>query len=229
MPRLRPSLRTTSPSLEHERALWNAGARFLIGVDEVGRGSWAGPLTVAVVAPPRESRIYKVRDSKMLSEAERESLYERIVAWADSWAVGHASPKECDVLGMADAQRLATKRALALLPQRPDHALVDGNWDFVAGPQTHLFVKGDARCLSIAAASVVAKVTRDRILRDLDKYYPQYDFASSKGYPSPNHRRALHGYGPSVVHRKSWAWMDDLAHPGVQRLSRPSRQEAFFD
>lgn len=228
MTTLRRALRSKSPSLDNENDLWARGARLVVGIDEVGRGSWAGPLSVGVVAIPRDGRLYKVRDSKMLSESEREMIFDRIVDWVDEWAVGHAEPAECDTLGMAEAQRLATRRALAQLTNSPDHALVDGNWDFVDGPTTRLLVKGDARCLSIAAASIVAKVTRDRMLRTLDPEFPHYDFASNKGYPSPNHRRALHAYGPTVVHRKSWSWMDDLVYPGIPRTRRPAPQGALF-
>ncbi|NOX23438.1 MAG: ribonuclease HII [Actinobacteria bacterium] len=228
MTALRKTLRAKAPSRANENGLWERGARFVVGIDEVGRGSWAGPLSVGVVAIPRTNRLYKVRDSKMLTEPERESTYERIVDWVDEWAVGHAEPSECDTLGMAEAQRLATRRALAQLTHLPDHALVDGNWDFVDGPQTHLLVRGDALCLSIAAASIVAKVTRDRLLRALDAEFPHYEFAANKGYPSPNHRRALHAYGPTIIHRKSWSWMDDLAYPGVERVERPNTQPRLF-
>jgi ribonuclease HII len=228
MTTLRRALRSKAPSLESEHSLWDAGARYVVGIDEVGRGSWAGPLTVGVVAIPRQGRLYKLRDSKMLTEPERERAYERIIDWVDEWSVGHASPGECDALGMAAAQRLATRRALDGLHGNPDHALVDGNWDFVEGPTTHLLIRGDARCLSIAAASIVAKVTRDRMLRELAPEFPHYGFESNKGYPSPNHRRALHAYGPSVVHRRSWSWMEGLAYPGVHRVERMSAQSSLF-
>lgn len=228
MTTLRKALRSEVPSLESERNLWDEGARYVIGVDEVGRGSWAGPLSVGVVAIPRSGRLYKLRDSKMLTEPERESAYDRIVDWVDEWSVGHAAPGECDALGMAAAQRLATRRALEQLHGAPDHALVDGNWDFVDGPVTHLLIKGDARCLSIAAASIVAKVTRDRMMRVLANEFPHYGFESNKGYPSPNHRSALHAYGPSVVHRRSWSWMEGLAYPGVRREQRARQQSRLF-
>src|SRR5665811_1177723 len=110
--RMRRSIRSKPPGLDVERELWNVGACVVAGVDEVGRGSWAGPLTVAVAVIPKDRRVYRVRDSKMLSEAERERLFDRIADWCEAWGVGHASPEECDRLGMSGAQRLAAHRAL---------------------------------------------------------------------------------------------------------------------
>src|SRR5215210_5708280 len=145
------------PSLSRERALWAEGYQVVVGVDEVGRGSWAGPLSVGAAVLPQDRRVYKVRDSKMLTEREREAMFDRIAGWCTTWAVGHASYEECDALGMADAQRLAARRALDALGVVPDQVLIDGNWDFVGGGRTQKLVKGDARCLSIAAASILAK------------------------------------------------------------------------
>ena len=171
------------------------------GVDEVGRGSWAGPLTVAAVVADPDRRIYKVRDSKMLTAAERETLHDRIRPWARAVSVGHASVTECTELGMADAQRLAARRAIDGLGLEVDHVLVDGKWDFLASPGDSdegdaehdgrpgvtTIVRGDASSLSIAAASVVAKVTRDRLMVAAAERYPAYWFASNKGYPCPRH------------------------------------------
>src|SRR5919202_4510590 len=151
------------PSLARERALWDDGYEVVVGVDEVGRGSWAGPISVGAAVLPRDRRVYKVRDSKMLSEPERERLFPRLAEWCDAWAVGHASQEECDELGMSAAQKLAARRAVDGLGVVPDAVLVDGRWDFVGGPRVKRIVKGDANCLSIATASVLAKVTRDRI------------------------------------------------------------------
>src|SRR5690606_17933942 len=132
-----------------------------------GRGAWAGPLTVGAAVVPKHRRINKIRDSKMLTETEREALFGRIAAWCETWAVGHASAQECDELGMSEAQRLATRRALDGLGVPVDRVLLDGNWDFVGGGIAERIVKGDASCLSIAAASILAKVSRDRIMRAL--------------------------------------------------------------
>jgi ribonuclease HII len=215
VPKLRPSLRSRAPGTAHERQRWSLGEETVVGIDEVGRGAWAGPLTVGAVVIPRATRLYKVRDSKMLTEPEREAMYGRITAWADAWAVGHASHDECDRLGMSDAQRLATDRAISGLGVRPDHALVDGRWDFVATIPTTTIVKGDAHSLSIAAASIIAKVTRDRILRDLATAYPWWWFDANKGYPCPRHKAALQALGPSAIHRRSWAFMAPLVWSGI--------------
>jgi ribonuclease HII len=109
-----------------ERELWDRGRTVVVGVDEVGRGAWAGPLTVGAAVLPKGRRVYKVRDSKMLTEAEREALFDRIAGWCEAWAVGHADHEECDELGMSAAQRLAAKRAIAALGGAPDHVLIDG-------------------------------------------------------------------------------------------------------
>jgi ribonuclease HII len=215
VPKLRPSLRTRSPGTRFERGLWESGASVIAGVDEVGRGAWAGPLTVGAVVIPREARIYKVRDSKAMTPREREAMYGRIVEWADAWSVGHASAAECDELGMSEAQRLATRRALDGIGLTPDHVLVDGSWDFVGGSRTTTIVRGDSRSLSIAAASILAKVTRDRIMRTAAADYPWYAFDANKGYPCPRHRAALHAVGPSTAHRRSWAWMAGLPWSGI--------------
>ncbi len=180
----------------------------MAGVDEVGRGAWAGPLTVAVVVAPPGIRLRGVRDSKQLSPARRAALVPRIKEWALAWAVGEASSVECDSLGMSAAQRLAAERALAGLESSPDEVLVDGKWDFVGGAT--MLVGGDRRSLAIAAASVIAKEHRDGGMRALHPLLPWYDFASNKGYPSPAHQAALHQWGPSVAHRTSWAWVGKL-------------------
>ncbi|MCB1246259.1 MAG: ribonuclease HII [Acidimicrobiia bacterium] len=215
VPRLRPSLRSSAPRTDIERTHWEQGASVVVGFDEVGKGAWAGPLTVGAVVIPHRSRIYKVRDSKQLRESEREALVDRITDWADRWAVGHASAAECDDLGMSDAQRLATVRAIDRLGVEPDHSLVDGNWDFVERGSTTRLVKGDQRSLSIAAASIIAKVTRDRMMRASADEYPWYGFESNKGYPSPDHRAALRALGPSGIHRRSWAFMRSVPWSGI--------------
>lgn len=202
------------PGLEHEKRLWASGHDVVVGMDEVGRGSWAGPLTVAAAVIPRDRRINGLRDSKMLSETRREHLFGRVESWCTSWSIGHVSPVECDRLGMSRALRLAAHRALETLDVRPDAVLLDGNLDFVGDAAgrggTHLVVKGDATVASIAAASILAKVSRDRLMRSIARDFPQYDFERNKGYPCPRHRMALGGYGPTSVHRVSWAFMDSI-------------------
>ncbi len=197
----------------------------MVGVDEVGRGSWAGPISVGAAVVPRERRVYKIRDSKMLTEVEREALFERIADWVEDWSVGHASAEECDRLGMSDAQRLAARRAMAGLRQPPDQILLDGRWDFIGWSKT--IVRGDATSLSIASASILAKVTRDRIMRELSPNYPAFNFEANKGYPCPVHKAALQAFGPSVIHRKSWVFMDHLIWNGLSRYERPEDQMSF--
>lgn len=226
VPPLRAALKRRGPTLALERALWEAGDGAVVGMDEVGRGAWAGPLTVGAAVLPTDRRVYKVRDSKMLTEEEREGLFDRVAGWCRAWAVGHARPEECDELGMSAAQRLAAHRALEALGLRPDAVLVDGPWDFAGGARC--IVGGDASCLSIAAASILAKVSRDRLMRAEAEHYPAYWFESNKGYPGPRHRAALQWLGPSTIHRRSWVFMESLAWPGLARFERPGFQPALF-
>ena len=225
--RLRPSIRSKAPSLAVERELWTNGDQLIAGVDEVGRGSWAGPLTVAAAVIPRGRRIYKVRDSKMLNEHEREALYERVATWCTAWGIGHASPEECDRLGMSEAQRLAARRAIDALGVVPDRILVDGRWDFVGTGNTRMIVGGDATSLSIAAASILAKVTRDRMMRTMSSTFPGFDFDRNKGYPCPRHRAALAASGPTPIHRTSWSFMDDLLWSGLERTTVGGQEQLF--
>jgi ribonuclease HII len=221
---------TTAPTRSLEKELWTAGYERVVGIDEVGRGAWAGPLMVGAAILPRERRVNGVRDSKMLSEANRERLFDRIAGWCDSWAVGGASQEECDELGMADAQRLAARRAVEGLGVRPDAAVVDGKWNFLVGavPHVEMRVKADQSCLAVAAASILAKVTRDRIMRDHAESYPHWSFDTNKGYPCPLHKAALQGYGPSAIHRRTWVFMDHyVPWPGVPRVVRPEQPTLF--
>lgn len=159
----------------------------------------------------------------MLSETEREAMFERIADWTTTWAVGEASASECDLLGMSEAQRLAARRALDGLDRPIDAVLVDGNWDFVGRPHTELIVKGDQKSLSIAAASILAKVTRDRWMRSQADHFPAYSFETNKGYPCPKHKSALSWYGPSTIHRRSWAFMDSIPWTAVVRSGAQER------
>jgi ribonuclease HII len=230
-PRLRKALKARPPSLAVERELWAAGHRVVVGVDEVGRGSWAGPLSVGAAVVPHDRRVYKIRDSKMLTEREREAMFDRISEWCVAWAVGHASQVECDELGMSAAQKLAAARAIDGLGITPDQVLIDGSWDFIGTGNTRSIVKGDATCLSISAASILAKVTRDRIMRAEAENYPGYDFEFNKGYPCPRHQAALQGMGPTSIHRRSWVFMDKIPWTGVPRvhpIPPPDPQGALF-
>lgn len=200
--------------------LRSRGYPMVVGIDEVGRGAWAGPLVVGAAVLPAETRVLGVRDSKMLSERERERLFDRVAQWCVSWAIGLATHDECDELGMAAAQRLAAQRAVGGLSLEPDAAIVDGKWDFVTPLVRHveMVVKADATCLPVAAASILAKVSRDRMMREFAGHLPQWHLDSNKGYPCPLHRTALAGYGPSAIHRRSWVFMDNyVPWPGLRR------------
>jgi ribonuclease HII len=205
--------RHPDPTLEVEERCWAAGDRVVCGLDEVGRGAWAGPATIAAVVPGREP-IPGVRDSKQMSPAARERGAAAVRGWAVAIGIGHASPRECDELGMTRALRLAGTRALAGIEAQglvPDRILLDGTHDFLGlGARVTTVVKGDATCLSIAAASVVAKVTRDALMAEAAEHFPAYGFEGNKGYPAPVHVMALNGYGPTTIHRTSWSYVDDL-------------------
>lgn len=228
VPRLREAIRHRSPGLRLERDLWDAGTEWVAGVDEVGRGAWAGPISVGAAVVPRDRRLYKIRDSKMLTEDEREAMFERIAGWCVTWAVGHASEVECDELGMSAAQKLAAQRALGALDVEPDHVLVDGNWDFVESHPITRIIRGDATSLTISAASILAKVSRDRLMRAAAPDFPGYNFEENKGYPGPRHKAALHAWGPTTIHRRSWVFMDALPWTGVPRYVRPDAQGTLF-
>lgn len=201
------------PGLTHERGWWAQGA-VVAGVDEVGRGAWAGPVTYGAVVLPCDRRMYKLRDSKMLDAERREELAARITGFALAVSIGHATNHEIDALGMTEAIRLAARRAVDGLQVRPDVCLLDGNWDFLAGAGTRneRIVHGDAHSASIAAASIIAKVTRDRLMTEVSSSYPAYGFCRNKGYPSPEHKASLRTHGPCPLHRHSWAPIAALRH-----------------
>ena len=214
------------PDASRERALHQNGARTIVGIDEVGKGSWAGPLVIGIAmlsdnvifADQPAVALGGVRDSKQLLEAKREAMFDEVSAKCLRWSTGLATAAECDELGMVAAQRLATTRGFAALGLNIDVAIVDGRWDSVSPHARNvvLEVKADVSCVSVSAASVLAKVTRDRMMRESANDYPQWHFDTNKGYPCPKHRTALQGYGPCAIHRKSWAFMPNyvpwLAH-----------------
>jgi ribonuclease HII len=164
----------------------------------------------------------------MLTETEREHLFGRVADWCEAWAVGAASRQECDDLGMAEAQRVAARRAIEGLGISVDAAIVDGKWNFLADivPHTQMMVKADAYCLSVAAASILAKVSRDREMREMSEHFPPYSFETNKGYPCPVHKAALQGYGPCSEHRRSWVFMDGLVFSST-RIFRPEQPTLF--
>ncbi len=197
------------PSLEFEKRLWKKGLSWIGGIDEAGRGALAGPVSAAVVVlPPQPSlsqTLRGVHDSKQMTPLQREYWAPRIQEIALAWGVGFASAEEIDTVGIVPATRLAAMRALESLSLSPGHLLLD-YWRLPECPlpQTAL-VKGDRRSLSIAAASVLAKTSRDALMRELDAQYPGYTFARHKGYGTPQHRQALRRLGLCPIHRKSFA------------------------
>jgi ribonuclease HII len=206
-----------SPSLSIENELWDSGNDVVVGLDEVGRGSWAGPLVVGAAVLPRERRVYGVRDSKMLTEDRREGLFDRLTSWCQAWSIGVVSHKECDRYGMSEAQKLAARRAIGNLGVAPDHYVLDGKWNFMGQTNVSMYVKGDAKCLSIATASIIAKVSRDRMMREIAPEYPIYNFANNKGYPCPIHKAALREVGMCDLHRHSWGFMETLLAPDIEQ------------
>lgn len=228
-------------TLEHEHDLFAAGYQLVAGVDEVGRGSLAGVLSVgvAVIGAQAQLQVAGLIDSKALSPARREKMVPEIRRWCLN-AVGHVSPAEIDELGMTLSLRLAAQRALARLGREgttPEVVLLDGKHDWLSAPApdllghqdpaqlryeellqqawghrntpwqgpVHTIIKGDYRCASIAAASVLAKVERDGLMRDLSTRYPEYGWENNKGYGSAAHRAAISEHGPSPLHRLTWA------------------------
>lgn len=206
----------SKPDLCRERELAARGWPLVAGIDEAGRGAWAGPVIAAAVILPLdradlESVLEGVCDSKELTPREREALYPRILEVALAVGLGGAGPREVDVHGIVAATRAAMTRAIAQLAPPPDALLIDAlTLPNVALPQRSLFY-ADALCLSVAAASVIAKVTRDRIMVALDRYYPGYGLARHKGYGTHEHRLALERLGPATIHRHSYAPVQALS------------------
>jgi len=202
----------TAP-LEFETALWEQGCLRVFGIDEAGRGAWAGPVVAAAVCLPHDHadlhHLFRgVNDSKQLTPPLRESLALQVQAHTAYWAVGEASNEEIDALGIVPATMLAMRRAMDAICHdgcAPDHLLLDAlRWNYHNIPFTPL-IKGDSRSLSIAAASILAKVHRDHLMIALNEQYPGYSFAEHKGYGTGQHQQALDHLGPSPVHRRSFA------------------------
>lgn len=203
--RRRPVHRPRDAHLSHEYELRRAGFRSIAGLDEVGRGSLAGPVVAAAVMLPARPRIRGLRDSKVLARSRRESLYEEIVARADAIGVGCVEVEVIDRINILEATRLAMREALAHLPRPPDHLLIDALTIREAAYPQRAIIDGDAISASIAAASIVAKVTRDRICDEMDAHFPGYGFARHKGYGTRRHYAALIREGPCAWHRRSFA------------------------
>ena len=191
--------------LRFERELWEQGCLLVAGIDEAGRGPLAGPVMAAACVLPVKFYLPGLNDSKQLTANQREQLYDRIKEQALDYAVAMAEPAEIDRFNILQATKLAMRRAVDGLRQRPHHLLIDGAQLIqVPVPQSGI-VDGDALSASIAAASILAKVTRDRLMMELHTLYPVYGFAQNKGYGTKQHMQALRLYGPSPIHRRSFA------------------------
>jgi ribonuclease HII len=192
------------------------GYRLVAGLDEAGRGPLAGPVVAAAVMLPRRCQLAGLNDSKQLTEAERERLYGEIRRRAVGIGVGQASEREIDVMNILEATRLAMGRAIQALPTPPEYLLLDA----IDLPAVHLpqraIIKGDALSVSIAAASIVAKVARDRLMNEYHRQYPQYNFQAHKGYGTAEHLRMLAAHGPCAIHRRSFRPVGD-ATPAEER------------
>lgn len=190
---------------EHENNLYSKEVKLIAGIDEAGRGPLAGPVVVGVAVMPKDSMIEGINDSKKVSEKKREKLYDLITEEAIAWSVGIADQNEIDEINILNATKLALTRAIEDLKIRPDLILVDAlNSIDTKGIPYMSIIKGDAKEYSIAAASILAKVTRDRMMRQYDEIYPQYGFGGHKGYGTAKHIAAIKEYGPCILHRKTF-------------------------
>ena len=187
-----------------ERQYAERGYTAICGVDEAGRGPLAGPVFAAAVILPFETQIEGLNDSKKLTDAKRRALFPVICEKAIAYGIGSASAQEIDAINILQATFLAMKRAVAQLKVKPGFLLVDGNRLTDFGISAESIVKGDSRSANIAAASILAKVTRDRLMMQYDAEYPQYGFAQHKGYGTAQHIAALRKYGPCPIHRRSF-------------------------
>jgi ribonuclease HII len=198
-----------------EQAARARGFRRIAGLDEAGRGPLAGPVVAAIVILPRGWSPDLLDDSKLLSDSQRQVLYETITTRAFSWAIGIASEQEIDALNILGATRLAGCRAIAHLSVTPDYLLLDAlHLPTLSVPQRPV-IKGDQLSLSIAAASILAKVSRDRMMNSYHERFPEYQFHLHKGYPTPEHLRRLHQFGPCAGHRRSFRPVQACLAPGL--------------
>jgi ribonuclease HII len=202
------------------RVRTGGGPLRIAGVDEVGRGAWAGPVVVCAavtdLSPPprlpgRGDRTVALTDSKLLTARHRAAFADVLPGWLAGHGIGAAGPAEIDEVGMTEALRRAAVRALEALPAPPDVVILDGGHDYLRRPwRVRCEIRADQRSVTVAAASVLAKVHRDQLMADLAASHPSYGFADSAGYPSPVHQKALEEFGPTPHHRLSWSYLDDL-------------------
>ena len=210
-----------APTLDEEISLFEQGVKFVAGVDEVGRGALAGPVSigVAVVSTSTQSAPAGLRDSKQMSLVARENIIDAVKAWPVTYAVGSASAQEIDQIGIVNSLRLAWARAYELLAVKPDHVILDGKHNWLSPKDEDLFgiaiprievpvtmkIKADATCASVSAASVLAKVERDSYMRELASSFPEYGWDSNVGYGASGHMDAIRKLGATQFHRKSWS------------------------
>ncbi len=189
---------------EIEKEYYEKGYRLICGIDEAGRGPLCGPVCAAAVILPVDCSIDGINDSKKLSEKKREALFDVIVEKAVAYGIAMSTAKEIDEINILQATFLAMRRAVDMLPEKPDLALVDGNRKPGLDCEEITIVKGDAKCISIAAASILAKVTRDRYMKELDKKYPEFCFAKHKGYGTKLHYEKIDEFGICDEHRRTF-------------------------
>ena len=189
---------------ELENEIYDSGVEIICGVDEAGRGPLAGPVCAAAVILPRGFEIAGLNDSKKLTEKKRDELYDVIIANAVSYGIAFASVEEIEEYNILNAAMLAMNRAIAKLDPQPQLALIDGNRNSAIEVKSQCVVKGDAKCADIAAASILAKVTRDRYMLEMAERYPEYHFEQHKGYGTKLHYAALREFGPCEIHRPSF-------------------------
>ena len=221
-----PRTKKNRPTLDFESKLFERGAQLVAGMDEVGRGCLAGPVSVGVAVINKEclNPPENLADSKLLTHDQREELLPLVKNWVIEAAVGHATNDEIDEIGLTRALRRAGRRALAQLDTKPDYLILDGkhNWLLPEKETQNMFeeefddgalsadlkiitqIKADMTCASVAAASIVAKTTRDQMMTEISKEFPNYFWADNKGYPAPEHLEAIKSFGPTKFHRVSW-------------------------
>jgi len=215
------------PTLRYEKQAYENGARVVAGVDEAGRGPLAGPVVAAAAILPRDFRHRTLNDSKQLSEKQREEIYAELTSNPNIvWAVGISSVEIIEQYNILRATERAMYLAVLGLSAPPDHVLVDGRRCRAIPTKQTAILKGDSKSYSIAAASVIAKVTRDRMMLELDRQYPQYGFAEHKGYGTPDHLAALAAFGPCPVHRRTFAPVRNVLAPVQLDFFAPTRPAA---
>ena len=218
------------PDFAEERDLWERGYRLVAGVDEVGRGCLAGPVVVGAVILPRGWLPWGLRDSKMLKAADRERLAAEILDHALAWAIAAVEPAVIDRINILQATLLAAEVAASRLSVRPDALLLDGALH-LPGQSIHqrVVIDGDRLCASVAAASVIAKVSRDRLMVEFDARYPGYDLARNKGYAAPEHRAGLRALGTTPIHRLTFASCAEVEQMGLWEAVGPGEPTGLDD